>query len=344
MILIRLSRTLFRYILMAVTIACLVVGLNNCASPSGNTPSASAPASSTDATTETVSTNNDPKININSAILSELDKLEAKLGVPALSHKIQASRPYGSIDDLVSKDVVTQQQFDQIKDLVTVEDIVLTGEAKDVDYLTKLGLMKGHMLVAGELLALNQPEQAIPHLGHPVEEIYVDLQPQLGERNVAEFSDVLTRVQELVKSKPNDPKVKTEFEAAMQAIDKAIAALPENQRQAPAFGLQVMNEMLDTAAAEYTASVSDGKISAAIEYQDSRGFVNYVRDALFKNIEAPLGKSNAGVDTNLKAKLAELAKAWPAPVPPQAPVVPVDEVVDQVKAIEQTAKPVIQKG
>ncbi|HEY9696867.1 MAG TPA: helix-hairpin-helix domain-containing protein [Trichocoleus sp.] len=341
MIVIRLSRTLFRYVTMAVTIACLIVGLNNCASPS---PNASSSSPSSSGVETTVSTSTDPKININSAILSELDKLEAKLGVPALSHKIQASRPYGSTVDLVSKDVVTQQQFDQIKDLVTVEDIVLTGEAKDVDYLTKLALMKGHMLIAGELLALNQPEQAIPHLGHPVEEIYVDLQPQLGDRNVAEFSDVLTRVQDLVKSKPSDPSVQSEFQAAMQSIDQAIAALPETQRQSPAFGLQVINEMLDTAAAEYTASISDGKISAAIEYQDSRGFVNYAKDTLFKNIEALLGQKNAGVDKDLKAKLAELAKAWPAAVPPKAPVVPVDQVVDQVKAIEQTAKPVIQKG
>lgn len=33
------------------------------------------------------------KINLNTALLSELDKLEAKLASPALSNKIQASRP-----------------------------------------------------------------------------------------------------------------------------------------------------------------------------------------------------------------------------------------------------------
>jgi hypothetical protein len=57
------------------------------------------------------------KINqYNNAILSELDKLEAKLGIPALSNQIQASRPYGSIEELVTKKVVAQDEFDRIKD------------------------------------------------------------------------------------------------------------------------------------------------------------------------------------------------------------------------------------
>ena len=82
------------------------------------------------------------KININSAILSELDKLEAKLGVPALSNKIQAERPYKTPEDLVAKKVIDQKQFDRIKDLVTIEDILITGVEKDADYMVKLGLMK----------------------------------------------------------------------------------------------------------------------------------------------------------------------------------------------------------
>ena len=119
--------------------------------------------------------------------MSELDKIEAQLGVPAISNQIQAARPYKSPQDLVSKKVMTQEQFDKIKDLVTVEDVVLTGVAKDVDYMVKLGLMKGHLYVAKELLDQNQPKQAEPHIGHPVEEIYVDLEEQLNERKAKEF-------------------------------------------------------------------------------------------------------------------------------------------------------------
>jgi Helix-hairpin-helix motif len=330
-----IPRSLLRFLLTALTLACLVVGLNNCTS-SAPVDTAVLPSAISSAASQT-SSSNDPKININSAILSELDKLEAKLGVPALSNRIQASRPYGSVEDLVSKQVITQAQFDQIKDQVTIEDIVLTGEAKDVDYMTKLALMKGHMLVAGELLALNLPEQAEPHLGHPVEEIYVDLQEQLPERKVAEFSDVLTNVQDLVKSKPKDPQVKAAYDTAMIAIDKAIAALPETQQKDPDFTLQVINEMLDTAAAEYTASISDGKISAAIEYQDSRGFVQYAKDTLLKGVEPQIAQKSATTAGQLTTKIEELYTAWPEAVPPKAPVVSVDKVVAQVKSIEQAS-------
>jgi hypothetical protein len=329
-----IPRSLLRFFLMALTIVCMVVGLNNCTS---STPSNTAVSPSVVSSAAPQTSSGDSKININSAILSELDKLEAKLGVPALSNRIQASRPYGSIEDLVSKQVIDQAQFDQIKDQVTIEDIVLTGEAKDVDYMTKLGLMKGHMLVAGELLALNLPEQAEPHLGHPVEEIYVDLQDQLPERKVADFSGVLTKVQDLVKSKPGDPQVKAAYDKAMVAIDQAIAALSTTQRKDPAFTLQVINEMLDTAAAEYTAAISDGKISAAIEYQDSRGFVQYAKDTLLKGIEPPLAQKSVTVASQLTTEMAQLYKAWPEAVPPTAPVVSVDKVVAQVKSIEKAS-------
>ncbi len=240
--------------------------------------------------------------------MSELDKLEAKLGVPALSNKIQASRPYGSPQELVSKKVITQEQFDQIKNMVTIEDVVLTGVAKDVDYMTKLGLMKGHLLVAQELLAQGKPDQAEPHIGHPVEEIYVDVQDQFEERKVPDFKKTLISLQNLVKSNPKDAKVGTSFEQSMQAVDGAIQVLPEQQRQSPQFVLQVINGLLDSANSEYQAVIANGKIAAVIEYQDSRGFVNYA-DTLRNNISDPLAKQNPAAQKALADSMTQLKTA-----------------------------------
>lgn len=324
-------RSILSYLLTTFVAMGIVVGIKACSNP----PSSQTTAPQSTIASSPSATAGKPKININSAILSELDKLEAQLGVPALSHKIQASRPYGSIDDLVSKKVVTQDQFNQIKEQVTTEDIVLTGEAKDVDYITKLGLMKGHMIVAGELLKLNQPTQAEPHLGHPVEEIYVDIEEQLAERKVAPFKDTLIQVQDLVKSKPTDPQVNTSYDKAMAAIDQAMAAIPESQQQAPGFGMQVINGLLETATAEYTAAISDGKIREAIEYQDSRGFVIHAYN-LYKAMQPKLKAENAKESEQVNTTFAELQKAWPAPIPPAAPVMSPDEVAAKVKQIEQT--------
>ncbi len=337
-------RQWFRSLGLAVAAIAVVISLKACSTAPQAPMGATAPTTSAVATAESAqsmgSMAHTAKININTAILSQLDKLEAKLGVPALSHKIQASRPYGSIEDLVSKQVVTQAQFDQIKDLVTVEDIVLTGEAKDVDYMTKLGLMKGHMLVAQELLAVNQPKQAEPHLGHPVEEIYVDVADQLAERGAKDFKDSLIQVQDLVKSRPTDPQVQVKYDQAMAGIDQAIAALPASQRQSPKFVLQVMNGLLETALAEYTAAIANGKISAVIEYQDSRGFVLYAQQ-LYGSIEPQLSKSDAKSSQQLRATLNQLQTAWPAAIAPAKPVMTVDQVVTAVKQIEQTIKPLV---
>jgi hypothetical protein len=279
-----------------------------------------------------------PQININSAILSELDKLEAKLGIPALSHKIQASRPYGSPEELVSKKVITQDQFDQIKEMVTVEDVILTGEAKDVDYMTKLGLMKGHLLVAKELLDQGKPDQAEPHIGHPVEEIYADVEDQLQERNVKEFKTTLISLQDVVKAGAQDPnKIDTQFKDSMQAVDTAIAAIPEAQRQSPEFVLQVMNGLLDTANSEYTAAIADGKISEVIEYQDSRGFVIYA-NTLYGNIANQVAQKNPEANKTIKASMAELKKTWPSAIAPATPVMTPDQVTQMIKQIEQNSQ------
>jgi TolA-binding protein len=303
----------------------------------------SAPTSQTSTTAEH-SMHGGKRININSAILSELDKLEAKLGVPALSNKIQASRPYGKVEELVTKNVISQQQFDQIKELVTIEDIQLTGEAKDIDYMTKLGLMKGHMLVAKELLDLGKPDQAEPHIGHPVEEIYADVEDQLVERNVKPFKDPLIALQDDVKAGAKDAnKVSTDFKASMQSIDTAIAALPEKQRTSPSFVLQVISGLLDTANSEYGAAISGGKISQVIEYQDSRGFVVYANE-LYKAIAPEMAKSQAEAGTAIASKLAELGKTWAAVVPPTTPVSTAEQVTAKVKEIEQSIQKVVKSA
>lgn len=328
-------KSIWRFLSLAVASTLLIV-LTNCAqTASNNTASTSTPADTASITDTThQSHGSKEQININTAILSELDKLEAKLGVPALSNRIQGSRPYGNIDELVSKKVISQEQFDQIKNMVTIEDIVLTGEAKDLDYMIKLGLMKGHLLVAKELLDQGKPEQAEPHIGHPVEEIYLDVEEQLEERKVPEFKTTLIGLQELLKSKPNDPKIATQFQSSMVAVDNAIGKLPETQLKSPEFILKAINGLLDSANSEYQAAISNGKITAAIEYQDSRGFVIY-SDSLYSSIPKSTAKESTDTQSAIADTMSKLKKAWPSAEPPATPVLTPEEVSQLIKTIEQ---------
>jgi hypothetical protein len=317
------------------------VSLSILSACSNSAPTATAPSASSSASmasADNAGMSHGKKININNALLSQLDKLEAKLGIPALSNKIQSSRPYAKPEELVSKNVINQAQFDQIKDMVTVEEIALTGEAKDIDYMLKLGLMKGHLYVAKELLDLGKPDQAEPHIGHPVEEIYADVEDQLNERGVKEFKTPLMALQELVKAGAKDKaKVDAEFNTSMKAIDGAIAVLPEAQRKSPEFVIQVMNGLLDTANSEYGAAIADGKIKEAIEYQDSRGFVEYSNE-LYKGISSQIAAKSSDTEKKISTTLKELTLNWPTPVPPAAPVKTTQEVSKLIKEIEASGQ------
>ena len=319
-------------------IVLLLTGLSLSVLAACNSVSTTTPTASSASSSEHSGMSHGKKVNINNALLSELDKLEAKLGVPALSNKIQSSRPYAKPEELVSKNVMNQAQFDQVKDMVTIEEVVLTGEAKDVDYMVKLGLMKGHMYVAKELLDLGKPDQAEPHIGHPVEEIYVDLEEQLKERGVKEFKKTLTNLQQLVKAGAKDKaKVEAEFSASMKSIDDAIAMLPDTQRKSPKFVTQIINGLLDTANSEYGAAVADGKIKEAIEYQDSRGFVQYSNE-LYKSISGQVTVKSPETNTKIATALKELTLNWPTPVPPAAPVKTNAEVSKLIKEIETSGQ------
>lgn len=213
---------------------------------------------------------------------------------------------------------------------------------EDVAYMTKLGLMKGHMLVAKELLDQQKPEQAEPHIGHPVEEIYADVEAQLQARNVPEFKSVLMQLHDDVKAGAKDAsKVQADFAKAEQALDAAIAAVSAEQRRSPKFVLQVINELLDTANAEYTAAIANGKIVEAIEYQDSRGFVLYSQD-LYQQAADGLGKTAPNAQTAIAKNLDELATAWPSVLPPEKPVKTPEQISQLVKAIQQETQPVVK--
>ncbi|ELS30989.1 MULTISPECIES: ComEA family DNA-binding protein [Pseudanabaena] len=85
---------------------------NNPANNPVSSPTAAAPEKS----------NSKLKININTAPIAELDKLELPGTKPSLSERIQAARPYKTIDDLVTKKAISAEELGLIKSLVTIED------------------------------------------------------------------------------------------------------------------------------------------------------------------------------------------------------------------------------
>jgi hypothetical protein len=223
---------------------------------------------------------------------------------------------------------------------VTESQANQSGKSEDVEYMTNMALMKGHLLVAKELLDLNEPKQAEPHIGHPVEEIYSDVESQLKEKNVKEFKSTLDNLHDLVKSKPKDARVATSFASSMEAVDKAIGAVPQEKRNQPEFVLAAIDGVLDTAKEEYEAGIANGKIVEDIEYQDSRGFVIYAQE-MYKGIAAQMQTAHPEQNKVITSSMSELAKAWPSVIPPAAPAKTPEEVAKLVDTIEQNSQTVI---
>ncbi len=189
----------------------------------------------------------------------------------------------------------------------------------DVDYMTSLALMQGHLMVAEDLIVAGDYEAATPHIEHPIDELYGQVEGELGERNAPEFEAELTQLKDYAKASLGKAQLQTSVDEAQAAIDTAISALPEEQRQSPEFVLDVIISMLDTAASEYKAAIADGKFVEAIEYQDARGFVYYA-DELYQNVADTYQQENPEGHTEVSSSLEELKSAFPEISPPETPV------------------------
>ena len=199
--------------------------------------------------------------------------------------------------------------------------------------MTVLGLMKGHMIAAEELIAVGNYEQAEPHISHPVEELYGDIEPVLAERGVEDFKPTLNQLQDLAKTAPESPEMQAAFDESLSSIDEAIAVIPEEQRNSPEFVLDVMVEILKNAATEYEAAIANNQFVEAVEYQDSRGFVLYA-DNLYQTIAEQKSSEDPEAHQTVTQSLAELKTAWPSIEPPAAPVKEPSEVYGLVSQIE----------
>ncbi len=83
---------------------------NNSTNPSA--VSSSSPVANTVDKGGSMQMGSESKFNINTSLEPELKEIADQLKIDGLYDKIKEKRPYNSLDDLVSKNVLTQAQFD----------------------------------------------------------------------------------------------------------------------------------------------------------------------------------------------------------------------------------------
>jgi hypothetical protein len=145
--------------------------------------------------------------------------------------------------------------------------------AEDMGFLVKLALMEGHLIIGQELLQAGRQALALPHFGHPVRELYDDIEEDLRRRNVHGFEAELLRLEAAATAAPTAPATVAQYQVVIAAVHRARDAVPASLRGSVPQMIRVCADVLDVAAGEYGEALERGRIRNVVEYHDSRGFV-----------------------------------------------------------------------
>ena len=170
-------------------------------------------------------------------------------------------------------------------------------------------------MVGRALIEAGQKDNAIPHFGHPVRELYGDLRPVIDARHGAQFQGELVALESLAVLKGASPEFDTAFAAAMAKVAAARALIPAERLNSDAYVLRLISDTATTASQEYRNALIAGRIGSLVEYHDARGFMFYASDVLAAHHGAdPRLVQAAAIVGEIKAFVEPLD----APNPPRA--------------------------
>lgn len=215
------------------------------------------------------------------------------------------------------------------------EAYLTDGGPKDtrIRFYRDIELMRGHLLVGGELLELGLWDEALPHFLHPSEELYGLMERYIKLHDMQPFGRELQALAQTVKAKR-----KGAYALALQPvhrrIDAALDVARTFMRPEQKFAIQSAVEVLRVAQSEYEAAIEDGVFALPVEYQDSRGFVLRAEQMIEAAALSGPRPIEAEDLAKVRAAFAELKAAWPAPLPPAAPLLGVGEMSVLISRIE----------
>ncbi|MCX4189845.1 hypothetical protein [Methylophaga sp. OBS3] len=183
-------------------------------------------------------------------------------------------------------------------------------KTNDVAYLTRLGLIRGHLLVGYQLYSQGQADMAITHMKHPRDELYAGLVPSIEYRGGKRFDDALSKLADSVINKAPQAEV----DAAYQDLENGIKAAESVVDFDLQNSLQAIKELIRTAADEYAIGIEDGELKNVHEFQDAYGFTEIAKRRLQ---EVPEATRDQSADTLSKVNdyLTSVSDMWPTLAP-----------------------------
>jgi hypothetical protein len=205
----------------------------------------------------------------------------------------------------------------------------------DFQFALTLALIRGHLLVGDELVKAGQWDAAMPHFLHPTEELYSGIRDKVANYNTPPFDGALLKLADAVKQK-NSADYGTTLQPVVDALAAGDTGLKAKEKDWPSFAMATAIMALKAATSEYEEAIVKGRIAKPVEYQDSRGFV-WQAERVIEGVAPELERKDSGALKAVRARLAQLKKAWPAPVPPKVPVKSAAAMSADVAAIQKAA-------
>lgn len=188
----------------------------------------------------------------------------------------------------------------------------------------RVAFMSGHVEAGLALYRAGAPDQAAPHLLHPVSETHEAERAGIGALGFEQ--DIFIAVSKGLE----DGLSAAEIEPQLAAAEANVALLRTNAGGDP---VEIIDYLMDTVLEEYAIGVTDGVITDPGEYQDAFGFTVVaidvaaalepnIRDAVTVELETLLATwpeqgpladaTSAGVDA-VRAQVAKVQMALATP-------------------------------
>lgn len=176
----------------------------------------------------------------------------------------------------------------------------------DQAYLTRLGLIRGHLRVGYELYREGHIEMAITHMKHPRDELYAGLVPAMEMRGAAAFDNALSTLADRVIADAGEASVSDAYATLERAIVNA-EAVAEGSLE---LSLLSIMDLVRTAGEEYALGVENGVLINRHEYQDAYGFTEIAKQRLRDLPDTNRAQSPETVEAVIQLVNA-LSDLWP---------------------------------
>jgi hypothetical protein len=149
----------------------------------------------------------------------------------------------------------------------------------DADFGLRMALLEGHLRIGNALMEAGQKDNALPHFGHPVQELYGDMAPYIAAHHGQQFDRDLIALEALA-ARGDAPQYRAAFAGVMRKVVAGRALIPADRFNSDEYTMALAADVCTSASQEYRNAIVAGHVGSLVEYEDARGFMMYSSDLL----------------------------------------------------------------